>query len=182
MFDLERCGRDLGVAEEIHEKLAVEVADANGFGHTLAYELLHSGPRLLDRGVTGDDILAIVGEAGRVALRGIDVFEGDGEVDDVEVEVVDAPVFKLLFANRLDSVVVVEGVPEFGDKEEIGTFDYAFFNGARHALAGFRFVAVITCTIKETVARFDSIVDSIGAGVVVDFPKPGQKISMLSGR
>ena len=118
----------------------------------------------------------------RTALRGIDVFEGDGEVDDVEVEVVDAPVLKLLFANRLDSVVVMEGVPEFGDKEEIGTFDYAFFNGARHALTRFRFVAVITCTIKETVTRFDRIVDGIGAGVVVDFPKPGQKMSMLCGR
>ena len=27
MFDLEGCGVDLGVAEEIHEELAVEIAD-----------------------------------------------------------------------------------------------------------------------------------------------------------
>ena len=143
MFDLEGCGMDLGVAEEIHEELAVEVADADGFGHTLAHELFHSGPRLLDRGVTGNDVLAVVGEAGRVAFRGVDVFEGDGEVDDVEVEVVDTPVLELLFADRLDSVVVVEGVPEFGDKEEVGAFDYAFFDGASDALAGFLFVAVV---------------------------------------
>lgn len=37
------------------------------------------------------------------------------------------------------------------------------------------------CTVKETVARLDGIVDRVGAGVVVDFPEPGQKISMLSG-
>lgn len=143
MFDLEGCRMDLSVAEEIHEELAVEVADADGFGHTLAHEFFHSGPRLLDRGVTGYDVLAIVGEAGRVAFRGVDVFEGDGEVDDVEVEVVDTPVLELLFADRLDSVVVVEGVPEFGDKEEVGAFDYAFFDGASDALAAFLLVAVV---------------------------------------
>ena len=143
MFDLEGCGMDLGVAEEIHEELAVEVADADGFGHTLADELFHSGPRLLDRGVAGNDVLAVVGEAGRVAFRGVDVFEGDGEVDDVEVKVVDTPVLELLFADRLDSVVVVEGVPEFGDKEEVGAFDYALFDGASDALTGFLFVTVV---------------------------------------
>lgn len=92
MFDLEGCGGDLGVAEEVHQELAVEVANADGFGHTIAHKLLHSGPRFLDRGVTWNDILAIIGEAGRVALRGINIFQGDWEVDDVEVEVVDPPV------------------------------------------------------------------------------------------
>lgn len=111
MFDLEGCGRDFGITEEIHEELAVEVADADGFGHTLAHKLLHSGPRLLDGSVPGDDVLAIVSKAGRITLGGIDVFEGDREVDDVEIEVIDAPIFELLFANRFDSVVVVEGIP-----------------------------------------------------------------------
>lgn len=143
MFDLEGRGRDLGVAEEIHEELAVEVADADGFGHTLAHKLLHGRPSLLDGSVTGNDVLAIVGEAGRVALGRIDVFEGDGEMDDVEIEVVDTPVFELLFADGLDTVVVVEGVPKLGDEEEVGAFDYAFFDGAGDALAGFLFVAVV---------------------------------------
>ena len=38
-------------------------------------------------------------------------------MNDVEVEVVDAPVLKLLFADGLDALVVVVAVPEFGDKE-----------------------------------------------------------------
>ena len=35
-----------------------------------------------------------------------------------------------------------------------------------------------TCTVKQTVARFDGVVHSIGAGVIVDFPKPKQKMSL----
>ena len=143
MFDLKGRRRDLGVAEEIHEKLAVEVADADGFGHTLAHKFLHGRPGLLDGSVARDDILAIVGETRRVALGGVHVFEGNGEVDDVKVEVFDAPVFELLFTDGLDSVVVVEGVPEFGDKEEVGAFDYALFDGAGDALTGFLFIAVV---------------------------------------
>lgn len=143
MFDLECRGRDLGVAEEIHDELAVEVADADGFGHTLAHKLFHGRPRLLDGSVARDDIFAIVGEAGRVALRGVDVFEGNWEVNDVKVEVVDTPIFQLFFTNRFDSVVVVEGVPKFGDKEEVGAFDYAFFNSSGDALTGFLFIAIV---------------------------------------
>lgn len=68
--------------------------------------------------------------------------------------------------------MVVERIPKFGHEKEVGAFDYAFFDGAGDALAGFLFVAVVTCTVKETVARLDGIIDSIGTGVIVDFPKP----------
>ena len=62
---------------------------------------------------------------------------------DVEIEVVDAPVLELFFADGLHAWAVVEGVPEFGDEEEVGAFDEAVFDGAGDALAGFDFVAVI---------------------------------------
>ena len=123
--------------------MAVEVADPDRFCQTLVYQLLHGLPRLLNGGVARDDVLAVVGKAGGIALGGIDVFEGDGEMHDVEIEVVDAPVFELLFADGLDAVVVVEGIPELGDEEEVFAFDDAFFDGAGDTLAGFYLVAVI---------------------------------------
>lgn len=143
MFDLEGGWGDLGVAEEIHEELAVEIADADGFGHAFAHKLLHGRPCLLDGSVAGNNILTIVGEAGWVSLGGIDIFQGDWEVDDVEVEIVNTPVFELLFADGLDAVMVVEGIPEFGYEEEVGAFDNAFFDGAGDTLAGFFLVAVV---------------------------------------
>ena len=143
MFDLEGCGSDLGIAEEIHDELAIEIADADGFGQTLAHKILHGRPGLLNGSVTGDDVLAIVSEARWVSLRGVDIFEGDGEMDDVKVEVVDTPVLELLFADGLHTVVVVERIPEFRDEEEVGAFDYAFLDSAGDALTGFLFVAVV---------------------------------------
>ena len=143
MFDLEGGGRNLGVAEEVHEELTVEIADANRFGHALAYEFLHCGPRLLNRGVAGDDVLAIVGKAGRVSYGGIDILQRDWEMNDVEVKIVNTPVLELLLAYWLDAVMVVKRIPKLGDKEEIGAFDYAFFDGTRNTLARLLFIAVI---------------------------------------
>ena len=143
MFDLEGCGRDLGIAQEIHEELAVEIADADRFDHILADKFLHGRPGLLNGSVTWNNVLAIVSEARWVSLRGVHIFEGDWEMDDVEIEIVNAPILELLFADGLNAVVVVEGVPEFGDEEEVGAFDYAFFDGACDTLARFLFVAVV---------------------------------------
>lgn len=97
----------------------------------------------MDGGIAGNDVRPIVGEARRVPVRRVDVFERDGEVNDVKVEVVDAPVLQLLLADRADAVVVVEGVPELGDKEEIGAFDESVFDGPGNSLAGFDLVAVV---------------------------------------
>ena len=64
-------------------------------------------------------------------------------MDDVEVKIVNPPVLELLLADWLDAVMVVKGIPELGDEEEIRAFDYPFFDGARNTLARFLFIAVI---------------------------------------
>ena len=102
----------------------------------------------MDGGGSWHDFFAVVGEPWGVAGAGVDVFEGDGEVHDVEVEVVDSPVLELFFADRLDDGVGVVGVPEFGDEEEIGAFYETFFDGAGDALAAFDFVAVVCGMIR----------------------------------
>ena len=65
-------------------------------------------------------------------------------MDDIEIEVVDAPILKLFLADRLHTVVVMEGVPELGDEEEIGALDEAFFYGTGDALTGLLLVTVIS--------------------------------------
>lgn len=56
-------------------------------------------------------------------------------MNDVEVEVVDAPILELLFADGFDVLVVVEGIPEFGDEKEIFSLHYTFLDGACNTLA-----------------------------------------------
>lgn len=157
MFNLQSCGADFGVTKEIHEELAVEVADADALGEAFLLDLFHGGPCFLDAGLSRDDVCAIVGEAGGVALRRVDVFERDGEMDDVEVEVVEAPVFQLFSADGLNFVAVVEGVPEFGDKEKVLALYDAFFDRAGNTLAGFDFVAVVW-----------KISNALGDGIALD--------------
>ena len=144
VLDLEGGGADLGVAEEVVQELGLEVGDTDALGETLLDERLHGGPGLLDGGLGGADLaLAVKVPAGRVADRGVDVLEGDGEVDQVEVEVVDTPVGELLADNGLDAVAVVEGVPELGDDEELLALDDALLDGAGNTLAALSLVAVV---------------------------------------
>lgn len=61
----------------------------------------------------------------------------------VEVEVVDAPVLELFLADGSDAFLIMEGVPQLGDDEEVGALDDAFLDGSSHSLPGFGLVVVI---------------------------------------
>jgi hypothetical protein len=67
-------------------------------------------------------------------------------VDDVEVEVVKAPVCELLPADGLHFVSFVEGVPELGDDEQIFSLYETILDCSSNAFASFFLVAVICGT------------------------------------
>jgi hypothetical protein len=64
-------------------------------------------------------------------------------MDQVQVEVVNAPVLELFLGNGLDLLVVVECLPKLGDNKELFTLYESVFDGAGNTLAGFYFIAVI---------------------------------------
>jgi hypothetical protein len=142
-LDLEGGGDDLGVAKEVEEKLGLEVGNTNALGQTLLDEALHGGPGLLSGGLGPLGLLAGGAPARRVADRGVDILEGDGEVDEEKIEVVDAPVSELAASNGLDLVTLVEGLPELGGDEEVLTLDEAVLDGASDTLTALLLVAVI---------------------------------------
>ena len=107
MLDLEGLREVLGVALDVEEQGAVVVADADVLDQTLLVQLLHRTVGVLERSLGGAGVAVLVGPAGRVADRGVDVFDGDREVDHVEIEVFDAVVLELLLADWLDLVVVM---------------------------------------------------------------------------
>jgi len=90
------------------------------------------------------DLALAVDEPARwVAHLGVDVLERDGEVDDVQVEVVDAPVGQLLLADGLDLLALVECLPQLADDEEVFALYEAVLDGAGYTLAALDFVAVV---------------------------------------
>jgi len=81
-LDLENLRLVLGIAENINEERAVDVADTDVASETFVDELLHRLVRLLVRGILELYLaLAIVVPLGRVASFGVDILDGDGEVD-----------------------------------------------------------------------------------------------------
>jgi len=90
VLDLESLGHDLCVAGEVEHGLSVVVGDTNVLGELLLVELLESSPGLVERSLDGSDLSVLVVPAGRVADLGVNVLDGEREVDNVEVEVVNA--------------------------------------------------------------------------------------------
>lgn len=143
MLDLESGRADAGVTEQVHQQLGAEVADTDAAGQLLVDQRLHGVPGLLDGGLAELDLALGVLPAGRVAHTRVDVLESDGEVHNVQIEVVDAQVGQLLAGDGLDLVAVVEAVPQLGDKEEVLARDDALLDGAGDTLADLDFVAVV---------------------------------------
>lgn len=171
VLNLESGGSDSGVAEQVEHESTVVVGDTNALGETLVDQFLH-GLVCLGKGSLGEgDLVVLVGPAGRVANAGINILQGDGEVDDVQVKVVNAQVCELLLGDGLDLVGVMERVPELGNKEELLTLDKSVLDGTGDTLADLLLVAVVAGTVEESVSNLDGVVDSVGASVVVDLPE-----------
>lgn len=152
VLDLEGGRADAGVAEEIIDQLSLEVGDTDAAGEAGIDELLHGGPGLLDGGLGGDNLIVLIVPAGGVADGRVDVLEGDGEMDEIEIEVIEAPVGELLLDDGLDAVAFVEGVPELGDDEELLTLHEAILDSTGNTLTAFPLVAVVCC--PDTVVSF----------------------------
>lgn len=144
VLDLEGGRLDAGIAEQVIDELGLEVGDTDALGETGVNQLLHGGPGLLGGSLGGADLgLAVVVPAGGVADAGVDVLKGDGEVNQVEVEVVETPVGELLLDDGLNTVAIVESVPQLGDDEEVLTLDEAILDRTGNTLTALLLVAVV---------------------------------------
>lgn len=144
VLNLERSRADPGVEEVVIHRLGLVVGDANAAGKAGIDQLLHGSPGLLEGGLAPSDLaLAVVEPSGRIADAGVNVLEGSGEVDEEEVKVVNLPVGKLLAGDGLDLVLVVEGLPQLGDDEELLTLHDALLDGAGNTLTTLLFVAIV---------------------------------------
>lgn len=88
-------------------------------------------------------LLSVESPSWGVADLGVNVFEGDWEVDVEEIEVLNTPVSELLAGNWLDLLLVVEAVPKLGDNEEILALDQTLLDGTGNTLTGLNLVSVI---------------------------------------
>jgi hypothetical protein len=144
VLDLERRRLDSGVCEHVKQQSAGVVGDTDALCQTLLLDSLHCLPCALEAGVAVLDLALTVVEPTRgVPCLGRDVLERNREVDDPEIEVVNAPVSQLLPGDGLNLVVVVERLPKLGDNEKVLALHDALLDGAGNTLAGLDLVAVV---------------------------------------
>jgi hypothetical protein len=106
----------------------------------------------------------------RVLLLEGHKLKGDREVNQVQVKIGQTEVIKSALASFLNVLLAVVSVPELADNEEIFTLAEAFVESAFNALTCFFLVAVVSCRVYKSVADLDSVVNSISAGFLGNFP------------
>jgi len=79
-------------------------------------------------------------------------------VDQIEIDVTQAPRFVLGFGLCESVFFAVIVVPELGDDKDVFTFDKAFVDSAFDAFSCFSLVLVVVRAVKETVSDFDGLI------------------------
>lgn len=87
-----------------------------------------------------------------------DVFERNWKVDQIEIDVTQAPCFALGFGLCESVFFAVVVVPELGYDEDVFTLDEPFVDSAFDALSCFSLVLVVVRAVKETISDFDGLI------------------------
>ena len=96
-----------------------------------------------------DDVA--VGVSGILFVAGL---EGEGGVDEVEIDVVELESFEAGFEGGFHALGAVVGVPEFCDDEEVVAFDFSIFEDVLDGFANFFFGAVTFGRVEGAKAGF----------------------------
>lgn len=122
-FDLEDFGSAAAVADEVSEEADAKVADANMFDEAFGSEVEHGFPGFEEGNVGGFHFgvggIGLVEPTGRVARFHVDVAEGDGEVDEIEIEMIELKIAEGPFEGGSDMFGAVVGVPQLASDPEV---------------------------------------------------------------
>ena len=169
-LNLEDSGLDGAILEDFGEGLEDEVGYSNisceagflAFFHGLVGHLV-SDTFLDDHFVFS---CGIVSPCRGVSDLGGDVLEGDGEVDDVHINVVKLEVAQGFLEGFHNSIGVMVGLPKLGDDEKIFSLDGSSIKNALNSFSNFLLVSVIGSSVKASVTSLNGIDNSLGADLV----------------
>lgn len=91
------------------------------------------------------------------SLLGIDVLEGNGEVDEIKVDVAETPSLVLGLGHGHSMFFSVVVVPQLGGNEDILALHETLLNGSLDTLTGLLLVLVVVSTVEEAVTGLDGL-------------------------
>ena len=156
-LDLVGGGGDTGGVDQSLEVLLGVVGDTDGAG-LLLVELGHGGPGVDDGDAVEHLNITVVGEREQVLVDITCLVESDGEVDEVQVEVVEAELSKAVVKGGSDVLGSVLRVPELGGDEDVLTLD-ALAESSLEGVGNLLLVAVDLGEIDVLVAGLEGLVD-----------------------
>ena len=163
-FDLVSGRGHTSAVDEGLEVLLCVVGDTNGTSLGLV-ELGHCPPCVDDGDVVEDLDVAVrlVGlflQREQVLVDIAALVEGNGEVDEVQVEVVEAELSQAVVESFCDVLGAMLRVPQLGYDEEILALDTELGEGLLERSSDLLLVAVDLCQINVLVAGLEGLVDS----------------------
>lgn len=180
-LDLVDGGLDASVAEDVNQERALEVGNTDVLSKTRLADLLHGFPGLTDGDLGRVDLAVETPPLRRVLGLNGNILEGDGEVDEVEVEVINAPELELVPDELVCALLLVVGVPELRSDENFLALDDSVLDSTSETLTSLLLVSVVTSTVEETVAGLQGVVDGIcalGAGNLPETEASEQSIDV----
>lgn len=111
-------------------------------------------------GIESDEVGAWKGKCGTYWVAQslwVDVFEGNWEVDQVQVDVAKSPGFVLCLCHLDGMFPLVVVVPQLGGDEDVLALDKALFDSSLDTLARLLLVLIVVCTIEQTISDFDGL-------------------------
>ena len=109
-----------------------------------------------------------------------DELETDWEMDQVEVQVVDAEILHALLASGLDVLLSVESVPQLGGDPKVLSLHETFVDGLLDSFSDLNLVSIIARSVEASVTGLDGLVDCFSALVRGDFPEAKAEHGHLS--
>ena len=169
-LDLKDGGFDSRVGKDIADEAGGEIGDSDLFGESGIDEFFHGTPGVGVGDFNRGHGIASGGPAGRIHFGERDVFEGDGEVDEEEVELLEAKIGEGAFAGGPDVLGFVVGVPELAGDPEVVAAAESGIEGAGDTFADEGFISVVGGAVEMTVADFDGLMNNPGGEFYGDFP------------
>jgi hypothetical protein len=148
---------DTGAVNEGLEVLLGVVGDTDGAG-LLLVKLGHGLPCVDDRDVVKHLDVTVVAEGEQVLVDIASLIESDGEVDEVQVEVLEAELSKAVVKGGSDVLGSVLRVPELGRDEDVLTLD-TLAESSLEGVGNLLLVAVDLGKIDVLVAGLEGLVD-----------------------
>lgn len=156
-LDLVGSGGDTSGVNQSLEMLLSVVGDTDGAG-LLLVKLGHGLPGVDDGDAVEHLDIAILTEREEVLVDIAGLVEGDGEVDKVQVEVVETELSKAVIKGGSDVLGSVLRVPELGGDEEILTLD-ALAESSLEGVGNFLLVTINLGKIDVLVTSLEGFVD-----------------------